>query len=242
MTKLYISQDTINFQYPANKKSETNVIVEAPVDISVNSKYWLTLMCTPTNLEELASGFIYNEGVINSIDEIKLIDVCDNKTSIDIWLNHSVDFPEKWQRTSGCTGGTTSVSLTKLPQAEIPQFQVSSRKITDLVNELLSNQDLYSISGGVHSSAISEGENLLVVMEDIGRHNTLDKIAGWLLSNKGKFNPSIVLTTGRISSEMLQKSNRIGASIVVSRTSPSSLAIKLAQESGICIIGYARKK
>ncbi|MFC2064502.1 formate dehydrogenase accessory sulfurtransferase FdhD [Chloroflexota bacterium] len=241
MTKLFIFQDTLNFQHPTNKKSVTNVIVESPVDISVNSKYWLTLMCTPTNLEELASGFIYNEGVIKSFDEIKLIDVCENKTSIDIWLNHSVDFPEKWQRTSGCTGGTTSVSLTKLPHAEIPQIKVSSRKITNLVNELLANQDLYSQSGGVHSSAISEGESLLVVMEDIGRHNTLDKIAGWLLSNKGKFNPSIVLTTGRISSEMLQKSNRIGASIVVSRTSPSSLAIKLAQESGICIIGYARR-
>ena len=210
MTKLYIRQDTINFQYPANKKSETNVIVEAPVDISVNSKYWLTLMCTPTNLEELASGFIYNEGVINSIDEIKLIDVCENKTSIDIWLNHSVDFPEKWQRTSGCTGGTTSVSLKKLPQAIVPQFQVSSRVITDLVNELLSNQDLYSISGGVHSSAVSEGDNLLVVMEDIGRHNTLDKIAGWLLSNKGKFKPSIVRQQGESVQKCCKNQTELG--------------------------------
>jgi len=240
MTKLFINQDVINFQYPKIKKSVSNVIVEAPVDISVNSKYWLTLMCTPTNLEELACGFIYNEGVINSFDEIKLIDVCDNKTSIDIWLNHSVEFPDKWQRTSGCTGGSTSVPLRNLPHTGLLNFRVSGSKITELINELLANQDLYSISGGVHSSAISRGDNLLVTMEDIGRHNTLDKIAGWLITNRLYSKPYIIFTTGRISSEMLQKSNRIGASIVVSRTSPSSLAIKLAQESGICIIGYAR--
>jgi len=96
------------------------------------------------------------------------------------------------------------------------------------------------ISGGVHSSALSNGENLLVVMEDIGRHNTLDKIAGWVLTKKGISQNCIILTTGRISSEMLQKSIRIGASIVVSRTSPSSLALKMAQESGVCLIGYAR--
>ena len=135
MTKLFISQDIINFQYPDVIKSVSNVIVETPVDISVNSKYWLTLMCTPTNLKELASGFIFNEGVINSSNEIKLIDICDDKQRIDIWLNKSVEFPEKWQRTSGCTGGSTSVPLTNLPRIELPNFQVTSKLIT---NQILS--------------------------------------------------------------------------------------------------------
>ncbi|HKZ43546.1 MAG TPA: formate dehydrogenase accessory sulfurtransferase FdhD [Anaerolineales bacterium] len=240
MTDLFISQEIIDFNYPSQKKSVSNVIMEAPVDISVNSKYWLTLMCSPTSLEELATGFLFNEGVINSQDEIKLIDICDDKTSIDIWLNHSVEFPEKWQRTSGCTGGSTSVTSIDLPKLDPPEIQVSSSTITSLINQLLENQDLYMISGGVHSSALSNGENLLVVMEDIGRHNTLDKIAGWVLTKKGISQNCIILTTGRISSEMLQKSIRIGASIVVSRTSPSSLALKMAQESGVCLIGYAR--
>jgi FdhD protein len=240
MSNLYISKKIIDFNYPLKKMVLSNVIMEAPVDISINSKYWLTLMCTPTNLEELASGFIYNEGIINSRDEIKLIDICENETSIDIWLNHSVEIPEKWQRTSGCTGGSTSVSPENLPKLDPPEIQISSSAITAVTKQLLENQDLYSISGGVHSSALSDGEKLLVVMEDIGRHNTLDKIAGWFISNKGNSQNRILLTTGRISSEMLQKSLRIGASIVVSRTSPSSLAIKFAQESGVCLIGYAR--
>ena len=240
MSDLFINKEIVEFNFPSKTKRSANIIVESPVNISVNSKYWLTLMCTPTNLEELASGFIYNEGIIESASEIKLIDICDDKTSIDIWLNHSVEFPEKWQRTSGCTGGSTSVSTENLTRLNPRTKPIRSSTVTNLIKQLVNKQDLYSISGGVHSSGISTGDDLLVVMEDIGRHNTLDKISGWILNNQISSKEYILITTGRISSEMLQKSLRIGASIVISRTSPSSLAVQMAEETGICIIGYAR--
>ena len=109
------------------------------------------------------------------------------------------------------------------------------------MEKLFESQDLYRKAGGVHTSALCNTSNVLVAMEDIGRHNTLDKIAGWCINNSISIAPSIILTTGRISSEMLQKSSRIGASILVSRTAPSSLAIELANKLGICLIGYARR-
>jgi len=218
-----------------------DVIVEAPVDISINAKYWLTLMCTPSNLDELAVGFLYNEGLINSFDEIKMIEVCHNGTNIDIWLNHEIDLPEKWQRTSGCTGGSTSVILNNSKQTKLLPTSLTPTKISLLLKLLHENQNLYAMSGGVHSSALSDGDKILVAMEDIGRHNTLDKIAGRCLMGIGFPKPSILLSTGRISSEMLQKAARIGSAIIISRTSPSSLSIEFADQMGICIIGYARK-
>ena len=102
-------------------------------------------------------------------------------------------------------------------------------------------QELYRLSGGVHSSCLSDGERIYVTMEDIGRHNTLDKIAGRCLIENIHLSNKIILTTGRISSEMLQKAARLKAAILVSRTSPSSLSIALANQVGITLIGYARR-
>ena len=104
---------------------------------------------------------------------------------------------------------------------------------------MFEGQSLYQEVGGVHASALSDGETLLVVCEDIGRHNTLDKIAGKIILNQIEITNPILLTSGRISSEMMQKASSIGAPIVVSRTSPTSSSIRLAEESGITLIGYA---
>lgn len=241
MHQHYKNFDVITYLPDKIEESTNQVIVEKSVDISIDGKYWLTLMCTPSNLDELAIGFLYNEGLINSFQEIKMVEVCHNGSNIDIWLNHSIDLPEKWQRTSGCTGGSTSVILNKSMKTKLLPISIAPQKISLLLDLLLKNQNLYTISGGVHSSALSDGEKLLIVMEDIGRHNTLDKISGFCLMKNSFPLPGIIISTGRISSEMLQKSARIGASVIISRTSPSSLSIDFAKQLGICIIGYARK-
>src|SRR3990172_4318293 len=87
------------------------VIVEAPVSLTVNGQVWLTFMCTPTDLESLAVGFLFNEGVIKNRDEVELVQVCELKDNVDVWLKHPVEQPKQWRRTSGCTGGKTSVTL-----------------------------------------------------------------------------------------------------------------------------------
>lgn len=109
------------------------------------------------------------------------------------------------------------------------------------MDELLRQQELYRSTRGVHCSMLTDGEGISLLAEDIGRHNTLDKLAGRLLLEKPALKRRLVFTTGRISSEMLQKSARLGASTVVSRTSPTALSVRLAEEMGITIIGYARR-
>ena len=118
---------------------------------------------------------------------------------------------------------------------------LTPEQVTDLIGKLFEAQDLYRRSGGVHTSALSDGREMLVTCEDIGRHNSLDKIAGRCLLEDIQPQRRILLTTGRISSEMLQKSARMGASVIISRTSPSSLSIRLAERWGVTLIGYARR-
>jgi len=121
------------------------------------------------------------------------------------------------------------------------QFKVPPDAIGQIVEMLFASQELYRETGGVHTSALSDGEKIIFAAEDIGRHNTLDKIAGLCLMNNVWPVTRILITTGRISSEMLQKAARIQAPILISRTSPSSLSIEMAERYGITLIGYARR-
>ncbi len=214
------------------------VVCEAPVTLTVNGEAWLTFSCTPNQLEELAAGFLYNERVIESFEEIASLHVCGDSSNIDVWLEHKVTRPAHWTRTSGCSGGFTGVrpSIQTVPSSRL----FSPVMILENMQQLLRKQDLYHETGGLHCSALSDGENICLVAEDIGRHNTLDKLAGQLLMSKLALPDRVILTTGRVSSEMLQKSMRLKASVLVSRTSPTSLALSQAEQAGITLIGYAR--
>jgi len=110
-----------------------------------------------------------------------------------------------------------------------------------LVERLFESQDLYKKTGGVHTSILTDGDRIILSAEDVGRHNSLDKIAGLYLLGEAEFRNKILLSTGRISSDMLQKAARIGAAIVISRTSPTSMSVELADRWGITLIGYARR-
>lgn len=225
---------------------DVRVIHEAAVTLTVNGENWLSFACTPTQLEELAVGFLFNEGFIHSQEEIAAIDVCHKQTNVDVWLHHAVKRPQNWRRTSGCTGGFTAANSDAAEAAQpalnrTPNEHVQPAVLLEGMDQLLKAQELYRESGGVHCSAVMDSTQIRAQAEDIGRHNTLDKLAGALLLGNLHFSPMIVLTTGRISSEMLQKSARMGASTIVSRTSPTTESVRLAEQLGITLVGYARR-
>jgi len=239
-------QKTIQYERYEFRKWEhhdAETIVETPVSLTVNGEVWLTFMCTPVDLEAMAVGFLYNEGVIESMDEVEDMRVCEHGDNVDVWLNRTVEQPASWRRTSGCTGGVTAVDLLAKPNVSFDgnRLQVQPEAIGDLVEMLFESQELYRETGGVHTSALSDGVRILLSAEDIGRHNTLDKIAGLCLMKNLWPEKRILITTGRISSEMLQKAARLQAPILISRTSPSSLSIEMAERYGITLIGYARR-
>lgn len=223
---------------------DAETIVETPVSLTINGAAWLSFMCTPVDLEALAVGFLYNEGVIDGISEVADVRVCEHGDNVDVWLSRSVEQPKSWRRTSGCTGGVTAVDLLAKPDVsfDLGQPEVAPGSIGHLVEMLFESQELYRETGGVHTSALSDGDKVLLAAEDIGRHNTLDKIAGLCLMKNIWPETRILVTTGRISSEMLQKAARLQVPILISRTSPSSLSIEMAQRYGITLIGYARRQ
>ncbi|MFN2127239.1 MAG: formate dehydrogenase accessory sulfurtransferase FdhD [Anaerolineales bacterium] len=225
--------------------NEAEIVEENPISLSVNGDDWLTFMCTPTDLKELGAGFLFNEGVISNFREIESIRLCQSGANIDIWLNKTFRKPKNWFRTSGCTGGVSSINFEEINiqvgSSTRNKTNLNPEQVEKLVELLFKSQNLYRKYGGIHTSALCFSDQITVSKEDIGRHNTLDKIAGFCLLNSLEMNDGIIVTTGRISSEMIQKCIRMGVSNVISRTSPSSLSIQLAKKFDITLIGYARK-
>jgi FdhD protein len=240
MVEPYSIVSVEKFSHGNKDNTGEGVITEQSVSLTVNGKLWLTFMCTPINLEELAVGFLYNENVIASKDEIEDIYICEHKDNVDIWLNKSVEEPKNWRRTSGCTGGYTAAVLEEVAPVKSNGLVLAPEKILNLVRNMFQSQEVYRKTGGVHTSALADGEEIIFQLEDVGRHNTLDKIAGKILLDNITCFPRVILSTGRISSEMLQKAARLQTTILVSRTSPTSMSIELANKLGITLIGYAR--
>src|SRR4030042_1561988 len=206
--------------------------------IYVNTKELITILCTPTKLNCLVLGFLYSEGIITDTNDIASMRVCEDDSLVDVRLNKpGFTPPERRTLSTGCGGGVSFAS--KLTRVD-SDLMVKADEVISLMKQLNEKAELYKFCGGVHTSALGENNNLWVVAEDIGRHNTLDKITGECLLTKLPTRDRVLLTTGRISSEMLSKAARVGHPVVVSRSSPTDRSIALAQEAGLTLVGYVR--
>jgi FdhD protein len=217
------------------------VAIEIETRLSVNGEDWLGFHCSPDELEYLAAGFLFNEMIIKSKKEISSISVCENLVNIDVWLNHSEIKPQTWSRTSGCLGGVSSINTIK--DLNIPSaLRVPIDQVRFAVELLLAElKPVGSQINGLHASVMVKNNAIVSKSLDIGRHNTLDKIAGDCLLREVAIGESILATTGRISADMVFKSVRMGAPILISLHSASSLALDLAQELGITLISHAHR-
>lgn len=241
------------------------VIAETPWVVYLNGRELLTLMCTPTRLHALVLGFLLAEGMITALEDVWQIKVfldedrvyllfpeagineerplpacAEAVGSIQVWLRREVALPQRRVLTSGCGGGTTFDDLSAERAPLAATVRVSASQITRLMRELNQNATVYRQSRGVHTSALSDGEQLLLIAEDVGRHNTIDKLRGEALLRNLSTRGRILLTSGRISSEMLTKARAMETPIVVSRTSPTATSVRLAQRWNMTLIGYAR--
>src|SRR5574341_433333 len=214
---------------------------EALVCIHVNGRELATFMCTPREQDELALGFLRAEGILHSLDEVRALTVAENGQCVDIWLDHDVALPARRIITSGCGGGVTFDDLRARHAPLNTRTSMTPDRIFARMRDLYRAATLYGITQGIHTSALSDGERLLLVAEDVGRHNTIGRLWGKALKQGLPTEGLILLATGRISSEMLGKAAKMGVPIVASRTSATSLSVALGRLWNITVIGYVRR-
>lgn len=219
-------------------RTSSHLPSEMALSITVNRQELVTILCTPTKLNCLVLGFLYAEGIISGIGDVASMQVCEKESLAEVMLNNpEYELPTQRTLTSGCGSGATFKPHGQRVDSDLV---ATPKEVLSLMKQLQEQMKLYRLCGGVHASALSDTENLLVVAEDIGRHNTLDKIQGECLLSGLRTRDRLLLSTGRISSEMLLKAARMQAPIVVSRHSPTERAVLLARDLGIALIGHAR--
>lgn len=242
-----------------------SIIGETRWTMYINGAEVVTFMATPSNLHLLAVGFLASEDLIQSLGDIgslrvnhasdraywyipalginedRVQAVCDDGVgSIEVRLTREFTMPARRVLTSGCGGGVTFDDLSKEHTPLESSREVRPPQVFAMMRELNARATLYRESRGVHTSALFNAETCVSVQEDIGRHNTLDKIRGDCMLRGVETRDGILVTTGRISSEMLTKAAKMQVPIVISRTSPTLLALELARAWNITMIGYAR--
>jgi FdhD protein len=216
------------------------VIQESEVCIFVNGQELATMAATPLQQEALALGFLANEGLIGSIAEVRSVGLHGQGLCIDVWLDHAIPRPERRVLTSGCTGGVTFDHLAHKLAPVSADLRLTPAVLGSAMRQLYQAGRLYRLTRGVHTSGLWQDGRLILAAEDIGRHNTVDKLYGLCLQQGIDPRGSLLVSTGRISSEMLTKAARMGCPVVASRTSATSLSVQLARQWGVTLVGYLR--
>ncbi len=217
------------------------VVEEAQICISVNGDELATFMASPRDLEAMAVGFLANEGIIQHPDEIRHLHLSKNNC-VDVWL-HDTNFekPRKFIITAGCGGGVTFDDLSGEHEPLTADLAATTEQLAELMRQTHLAAALYQQARGIHTAVLATPSQILLQTEDIGRHNCLDKLCGAALLAGLDTEGKILLSSGRISSEMINKARRLGTPIVCSRTSPTSLSVALANAWNITLVAYLRQ-
>jgi FdhD protein len=220
-----------------------SIVREVPVSIYLNGSEYAVLMATPTDLKQLALGFLLGEGAITAATAVEGVKV--NRLEWIVRVELAGEFDSTRKRglvTSGCA----AVALYKGAFELAGVSRVSSKlrlgagEVQKLLRRMIRRCDTYQETGGIHSAAIADKGGILLFGEDVGRHNAVDKVIGQAYLDGMEMGDKVLLCTGRISSEILVKAARRGLPVVVSRTSPTDLSVRLAGKLGITLIGFVR--
>lgn len=221
---------------------------EYPITLTLNGYEVAVFQLTNQDLEDWTYGYLFSEGFIQHADDIESILINEERGSIQVVLQGEFDseqwFSKKKHYTAGCGRGVTFFSMTDVKNFE----KIHSKKVYTLSyllkrrSEFAQNSPLYLETGGMHGACIIDEDGTMVIREDIGRHNAVDKIIGYAIRNHLRPEKLILLTTGRVSYEMLSKAAKFGFAVIGSRTAATRQAIQLANYLNIEVVGYLRGK
>ncbi|MDD1703439.1 MAG: formate dehydrogenase accessory sulfurtransferase FdhD, partial [Methanoregula sp.] len=210
---------------------------EVPEALFVNGRHAMTSMMSPVNLEDFVTGYLFTEQIIKSADEIESIRIEKNRISVITKNLFKVLGPKK-TILSGCGGATSYIDTEKLPKIT-SDFSILPVQIGMTVKSVLESE-LHNKTGGIHVVGLTSATGVIARSEDIGRHNALDRVIGYGLNHGIDFSQTFAICSGRISSEMVRKCLIANIPLIVSRGATTTLAISIAEKTGVCVIGFVR--
>jgi FdhD protein len=226
------------------EKIETRVVVERPLTIFLNRQEIVTAMTIGDQPELLALGFLLNQNMLRADDTVTDVDYDDDLDVAVVRTERATNYEKKLKKkvqTSGCAQGTVFGDLMEaIENADLPKAELRTSWLYSLTHKINTTPSLYLEAGAIHGCVLCEQDRPLVYMEDVGRHNAVDKIAGWMFKNKIPAGDKIFYTTGRLTSEMVIKTVRMGIPILVSRSGFTAWGVELAKKAGLTLVGRAR--
>src|SRR5690349_13652030 len=225
---------------------ETRVTVERALTIFLNSQEIVTAMTINDYPEYLALGYLLNQHMLLPDDVITGVDYDEELALVVVRTKRKTNYEKKLKKkvqTSGCAQGTVFGDLMEaLEDVKLPDTELRTSWLYALSHKINTTPSLYLEAGAIHGCVLAQEDRPLVYMEDVGRHNAVDKIAGWMFREKVSPGDKIFYTTGRLTSEMVIKTVRMGIPILVSRSGFTAWGVELARKAGLTLIGRARGK
>ena len=223
---------------------DLNVVEERPLTIYLNAQEIVTAMTIGDYPEYLALGFLRNQGMLQNGEDILRVDYDEELETVVVRTSSKTTFEDKLAkktRTSGCAVGTVFGDMMEgLEGVKLPATPVRTSDLYALAAQINTTPSLYLSAGAIHGTVLCQGNRPLVYMEDVGRHNAVDKIAGWMLSEGVSAEDKILYTTGRLTSEMVIKCAQMGIPVLASRSGFTAWGVEIAQQVGLTLIGRMR--
>ncbi|HAQ47326.1 MAG TPA: formate dehydrogenase accessory sulfurtransferase FdhD [Rhodobacter sp.] len=224
--------------------TEISVVEERPLTIYLNSQEIVTAMTIGDYPEYLAVGFLRNQGMLLTDDVITQIDYEEDIETVVVRTQRRTSYEEKIRkktRTSGCAVGTVFGDMMDgLENVNLAKAEIRTSWLYALSARINRTPSLYLKVGAIHGTVLCQRDKPLVYMEDVGRHNAVDKIAGWMMMNSVEASNKILYTTGRLTSEMVIKTAMMGIPVLVSRSGFTAWGVEIAQQVGLTLIGRMR--
>jgi FdhD protein len=235
-----------------NEHGESDTIsipAERPLTVYVDKRELVTLMTLGARPEWLVLGYLRNQRLVHSVDEVESVTVDWEVGSAAVKTRSGIERIEertaKRVVTTGCGQGSVFGGLMdEIEAVQLPEASIAQSQLYGIVNAIRLQESTYKSAGSVHGCALFRGEEMLLFVEDVGRHNAIDTIAGWMWLNEiaPTLEPLVFYTTGRLTSEMVMKSAQMGVPIVVSRSGITQMGHEIAERVGLCAIGRATNK
>jgi FdhD protein len=230
----------------SGERIETSVTVERALTIYLNAQEIVTAMTIGDYPEYLALGYLLNQNMLRADDAVTGIDYDEDLAVAVVRTERVTDYEAKLKKkvqTSGCAQGTIFGDLMEvIENAALPPAELRTSWLYTLTHKINTTPSLYLEAGAIHGCVLAQEDRPLVYMEDVGRHNAVDKIAGWMFRHRMRPDDKIFYTTGRLTSEMVIKTVRMGIPILVSRSGFTAWGVELARKAGLTLIGRARGK